>query len=567
MHPDSDSQQSRVTAGRSGSLDAAAGSAPRVGIVGAGRVGTALAAALRKRGLAVEGPVGRGEVPAGCDAIVLCVPDSEIAAASETVVGAGRLVGHTSGATPLSAMAATEKAGAALFGLHPLQTFAHGAGPEGFEGAGCAVAGSTPPALEFAAALARRLGMTPFEIDDEGRAAYHAAASVASNFVVTLESAAESIAAGAGLEPEAARALLAPLLRRTVENVAEVGPSEALTGPIARGDHATVEAQRAAVAEAAPHLLDLFDELVRHTRVLAAAKRGEADAAKPTMRTIHTIHELRRSLARERRAGRNIGLVPTMGSFHEGHLSLMRHARRDCDVVVVSLFVNPTQFGPNEDLETYPRDEVRDTVLADAEGVDILFAPPLGEVYPEGFDTRVSVGGLTGVLDGEPARRGAGHFEGVATVVTKLLNMIEPDVAYFGQKDAQQALVIRKLVRELDFDVRIEVCPTVRESDGLALSSRNAYLSPEERERALGLSRALRAAEHQVAGGEHDAAAVLAAARAELDAAGIEPEYLELRSASDLSPVERVNGSTLLAVAARVGRARLIDNAILGDGI
>jgi pantoate--beta-alanine ligase len=284
------------------------------------------------------------------------------------------------------------------------------------------------------------------------------------------------------------------------------------------------------------------------------------------VRTITTIRGLREALAPERAAGRSIGLVPTMGSFHEGHLSLVRRARAACDVVVVSLFVNPTQFGPTEDLGAYPRDEARDRALAEAEGVDLLFAPPVGEVYPEGFDTTVTVGGLTSVLDGDPARRGPGHFAGVATVVTKLFNMVAPDVAYFGQKDAQQALVIRKLTRDLDIPVRIEVCPTVRDPDGLALSSRNAYLSGDERERALALSRALRAAERAVAGGAHEAGAVLAAARAELDDAGIEPEYLELRSTEDLSEVERVNGPTLLAVAARVGRARLIDNAVLrGD--
>jgi pantoate--beta-alanine ligase len=284
------------------------------------------------------------------------------------------------------------------------------------------------------------------------------------------------------------------------------------------------------------------------------------------VRTVTTIRGLRDALAPERAAGRSIGLVPTMGSFHEGHLSLVRRARAACDVVVVSLFVNPTQFGPTEDLDAYPRNEARDRALAEAEGVDLLFEPPVGEVYPEGFDTTVTVGGLTSVLDGDPARRGPGHFAGVATVVTKLFNMVAPDVAYFGQKDAQQALVIRKLARDLDIPVRIEVCPTVRDPDGLALSSRNAYLSGDERERALALSRALRAAERAVAGGAFEADAVLAAARAELDEAGIEPDYLELRSTEDLSEVERVNGPTLLAVAARVGRARLIDNAVLrGD--
>ncbi len=253
-----------------------------------------------------------------------------------------------------------------------------------------------------------------------------------------------------------------------------------------------------------------------------------------------------------------------MGAFHEGHLSLMRRAREENATVVVWLFVNPAQFGPNEDFDAYPRDEARDAEQAEALGVDLLFAPPPEEVYPLGFATTVEVHGITDVLEGDPSHRGAEHFHGVTTVVTKLFNMVGPDRAYFGQKDAQQALVIRKLVRDLDLPVEVRVCPTIREPSGLAMSSRNRYLSDEERERAAAISRALAAAERTVGAGRLDAGVVLAAARAELDAAGIEPEYLELRSAEDLSPVERVNGSTLLAVAARVGRARLIDNAILG---
>jgi predicted short-subunit dehydrogenase-like oxidoreductase (DUF2520 family) len=239
----------------------------RVGVVGPGRVGTALARALRDAGVEVEGPAGRGERPGGCDAIVLCVPDAEIAGAAEVVTAAAPLIGHTSGATPLSALA---HAGVPAFGMHPLQSFA--TADVRFAGAGAAVAGTTPEALAFAAALADRLGMTPFEIDDEGRAAYHAAASIASNFLVTLQAAAERVAAGAGLDGDDARALLLPLVRQTVENVAAVGPEKALTGPIARGDEGTVEAQRAAVAEAAPELLALFDELAARTRTLAGER-------------------------------------------------------------------------------------------------------------------------------------------------------------------------------------------------------------------------------------------------------------------------------------------------------
>jgi len=284
------------------------------------------------------------------------------------------------------------------------------------------------------------------------------------------------------------------------------------------------------------------------------------------MRTVRTVAELRAALGARRDAGQTIGLVPTMGSFHDGHLALMRAARAASDYVVVSLFVNPTQFGPSEDLDAYPRDEARDAGLASAAGVDLLFAPPVEEVYPEGFATTVSIDGVSEVLCGDTERRGRGHFDGVSTVVAKLFNMVAPDVAFFGQKDAQQVVVIERMVRDLDIPVRIETVPTVREPDGLALSSRNAYLEPAERERATALSRALVAAERTVAAGDTDAAAVLAAAHGELDAAGIEPEYLELRSTTDLSPVERVNGSTLLTVAARVGRARLIDNTVLRQG-
>jgi predicted short-subunit dehydrogenase-like oxidoreductase (DUF2520 family) len=239
----------------------------RAGVLGPGRLGTALAAGLRAAGVEVEGPLGRGVRPRGCHAIVLCVPDGEIASAAEAMTAAAPFIGHTSGATPLSALT---HAGVERFGLHPLQTFTEGAGPEGFRGAGCAVAGSSPEALELATSLAQHLGMTPFEIDDAGRAAYHAAASVASNFLVTLQAAAETIAGGAGLTPDQARALLVPLLRQTIDNLAELGPEAALTGPVARGDEATIEAQRAAVGGVADHLLDLFDELVHHTRALAS---------------------------------------------------------------------------------------------------------------------------------------------------------------------------------------------------------------------------------------------------------------------------------------------------------
>ena len=277
------------------------------------------------------------------------------------------------------------------------------------------------------------------------------------------------------------------------------------------------------------------------------------------MRILRTIAEVRAAVRNAKAAGQTVGLVPTMGAFHEGHLSLMRAAREQNDLVVVSLFVNPTQFAANEDLSTYPRDEARDAALAEAEGVDIVFAPEPAEIYPDGFATSIHVAGITEVLDG--ASRGPHHFDGVATVVTKLFGIVQPDVAYFGQKDAQQVLVVRRVVRDLDLDVRIVACPIVREPDGLAMSSRNVYLDADARGQATALNRALDAAEAAHRAGERDG--ILPAAQAVLAEAGIDVEYLELRDAETLQPVTVVDRDALLLVAARVGAARLIDNHLL----
>ncbi|HCS60124.1 MAG TPA: pantoate--beta-alanine ligase [Microbacterium sp.] len=283
------------------------------------------------------------------------------------------------------------------------------------------------------------------------------------------------------------------------------------------------------------------------------------------MRIIRTIAEMRAGVQVARTAGRTIGLVPTMGAFHEGHLSLIRQARAASDLVVVSLFVNPTQFGQGEDLGAYPRDEARDASLAETEGADVLFAPEASEIYPDGFATSIHVSGVTEVLCG--ATRGPHHFDGVATVVTKLFGIVTPDAAYFGQKDAQQILVVRRVVRDLNLDVRVEACPIVREADGLAMSSRNVYLDAAARQQATALNRALDAASAVRDAGERDGERMLDAARAVLTEAEITAEYLELRDADDLRPITRVDTDALLAVAARVGGARLIDNHILKGSI
>ena len=282
------------------------------------------------------------------------------------------------------------------------------------------------------------------------------------------------------------------------------------------------------------------------------------------MNTIRTVSELREAVRAARSTGARIGLVPTMGAFHDGHLALMRRAREQSGFVVVSLFVNPAQFNDAADLARYPRDEARDADLAREAGVSVLFAPGVAEVYPDGFATSVNVARISEPLEG--TMRGPGHFRGVATVVTKLFNMVQPDDAYFGQKDAQQALLIRRLARDLDFPVHVEICPTVREPDGLAMSSRNVRLDPIARGRAPALARALRAVEAAVLEGEHDVGRALAAGEAILAEAGIAPEYFAAVSADTLEPVARVTGETLVALAARLGDVRLIDNVIVHPG-
>lgn len=280
-----------------------------------------------------------------------------------------------------------------------------------------------------------------------------------------------------------------------------------------------------------------------------------------SMRIVRTVAEMQRLSRDARRDGRRVGLVPTMGAFHEGHVSLMRAACEDDDLVVVSLFVNPIQFGPGEDLASYPRDEEQDLATAAAHGVDVVFAPSAEEMYPAGFSSHIRVRGLSHVLCG--AVRGAAHFDGVATVVAKLLAVVVPDDVYLGRKDAQQLIIVRRLVRDLGFPVQVVACPTRREADGLAMSSRNVYLSAEERRRAPALFRALEAAEIAVADGETAAAQIVAAARRVLDEAGLVPEYLELRERETLTEIDVLDRDALLAVAVRLGRARLIDNVFL----
>lgn len=277
------------------------------------------------------------------------------------------------------------------------------------------------------------------------------------------------------------------------------------------------------------------------------------------MRTVSSIQELRASLNEVR--PQTIGFVPTMGYLHEGHLSLVDKAKETADVVVMSIFVNPLQFGPNEDLANYPRDIERDSRLAKSRGVDILFFPPVEEMYPPGSKTNVSVQDITESMCG--ASR-PGHFDGVTTVVAKLFNIIQPDYAFFGMKDAQQVAVVMQMVRDLNMPIEVVPCPIVREADGLALSSRNVYLSPEERKQALVLSRALRQAQSMVGLGERNVETLRTAIEKVIQESSLASiDYIEIRSYPGLMPLEELHGDCIVALAVRFGSTRLIDNIML----
>ena len=493
----------------------------RIQVVGAGgRVGSAVSARLAERGLLLD-----ADDP---ELVLLCVPDRAIAEVAQAIAP-GAWIAHVSGATPLAALDPHEL----RFGMHPLQSFSRLRGPEQLDGAWAAVTSESTEAHDLGFWLAESLGLRPFALGDASRAAYHAGAAVASNYLVTLRHAAGSLLDAADAPSEA----LDPLMRGVIDNGFE------LTGPIARGDWETVERHLAVIREQRPELEELYLVLAEATAAVAGrklpSKRLLLGGTSSPPKVCRTIVEIRSELA-VRRVD-SVGLVPTMGSLHEGHLSLLRAARAECDTVVMSLFVNPAQFADPADLGRYPHDEARDVALAKEIGVDLVFAPSADEMYPEGFQTWVEVTELGSTLEGEFR---PGHFRGVATVVLKLISIARPSRVYFGQKDAQQVEVIRRMIRDLALDVELRVLPTVRDADGLALSSRNALLAPEERQRALVLSRALATRDPATA------RKLLA------ESNGLAVDYVEL---ADFDP-------PVLAGAVTVGSTRLIDNVPLeGD--
>jgi pantoate--beta-alanine ligase len=517
---------------------------PALRLIGPGRAGSSLALALSAVGWRVEPPRRRGDAlhdaATGVDLLVIATPDeavAEVAAAVDPVPTT--VVAHLSGSLGLDVLAPHARR-AALHPLVPLPDPETGA-VRLTAGAWFAVAGEA-----LAGRVVADLGGRAVTVADPQRAAYHAAAAIASNHLVALLGQVERVAAPTGVGLDA----FLDLARAALADVAEAALAAALTGPVARGDTATVRRHLAAL-EPTERLADLA--------LAAAATRLREPVPGTTATGVLTrASDFRAALDGVRAVGLTTALVPTMGALHEGHLSLVRRAAAECDVVAVTIFVNPLQFGSTEDLVTAPRDLERDVVLAVSAGADVVFAPPVEEMYPEPPSVGFGVGPLGDVLEG--ASR-PGHFAGVATVVAKLFNLFGAGRAYFGEKDWQQLLVVRRLVADLSFPVEVVGCPTVREPDGLACSSRNLRLSAEERAAATVLHRALARVLAAIRAGERDPA-VLGQAMADVVAAEplVDLDYATVLRATDLAPLDHLEGDVRALVAARVGSTRLIDN-------
>lgn len=519
---------------------------PTLRIIGPGRAGGSVSLALGRAGWHVLPALGRGDdltnAAEGVDLLIIATPDASVAdvAAAVTPVPT-TVVAHLAGSLGLDVLAPHSRRAA----LHPLVSLADASvGAERLQGAWFAVAGD--PLVRDVVEV---LGGRAMEVADADRAAYHAAACIASNHLVALLGQVERVAASAGLPLDA----YLDLVRGTVDNVAQLGPAAALTGPMARGDWETVS-----------HHLAALDASERPTYEAMAAAAGRLAAfrgatARPAARShspndsvevVDTIAGFRKALDAERAAGRTVGLVPTMGYLHDGHASLIRRAAAECDVVAVTVFVNPLQFAATEDLSTYPRDLDGDLRLARESGASFVFAPPLEEMYPGPVLTSVHV---DEVSDGMEGASRPTHFDGVATVVAKLFNASGPCRAYFGEKDWQQLQVVRRMVADLSFPVDVIGCPIVREPDGLAMSSRNVYLSPDERAAATVLHRALLVGSDAISNACH----VTADSIGNVMAGVVRTEPLV---ALDYAEVVETDTEYRLLIAARVGRTRLIDN-------
>lgn len=533
-------------------------------MVGPGRAGLSFAGALTASGWRCVATLGRHDdlssAAEHCDVVLVTVPDDRIADVAAAITPGRAVLVHTSGAKGLDVLAPHRRRAS----VHPLMSLPDPAtGADKLRRGGVFAVAGDPVAEQIVAALGGRAAT----VGDDRRALYHATAAVAANHLVALCAQVERLAGRAGVPVEA----YWDLMETTLENVRRSGPLPSLTGPAARGDTSTISLHLEALPTDERTLyLALANEAARlagrpphHDPTLAVT--AETLAVTPTAPVlVPTIAELRERLDAERRAGRTVGFVPTMGYLHDGHGSLMRAAAAVNDVVVASIFVNPLQFAPTEDLASYPRDLERDIAVAGANGVHLLFTPGVTEMYPRPMLTTVSVAELSSRWDG--ASRPT-HFDGVSTVVTKLFNIVGPCRAYFGEKDYQQLAIITRMTADLAIPVEVVGCPIVREPDGLAMSSRNVYLSPPQRAAAVVLRRALDAGTAAILDGMRDpeavsdvmTAVVAAEPLATLDyAAAVDPHTLEVPAA--------LGTHTRLLIAARVGTTRLIDNCGVDTG-
>lgn len=515
-----------------------------------------MALALSAAGCKVSGPLARGEdlskAAEGADVLVLAVRDSEVGAVAAAIEPSeGCVVAHLSGSLGLDVLHPHPRR-ASIHPLAPLPSREVGARRLA-SGIYFAVEGD--PAI---LALVELLHGRVLEVDPADRVGYHAAACIASNHLVALMGQVERVAKSAGLELE-------PFLRLafySLEDVASLGPAGALTGPASRGDLTTIESHRARIGKTEQPAYDaLATEAMRLASGGDLLPAGEGIGQPAELQVIQEARTFSDVLEKARSQGLAIGLVPTMGALHEGHRSLIERSATECDLTAVTIFVNPLQFEDPSDLACYPRTLDEDLEVARKAGAEIVFVPPVEEMYPgwpAPVDTRVHVSSMSDVLEGSSR---PGHLDGVATVVTKLFSLAGRCRAYFGEKDYQQLAMVRRMVADLSLPVEVVGCPTVREENGLALSSRNVRLSPQERVRALALRRALLAGRAAVLGGERNPAAVRALMAAVLDAEeGVERDYAEVVDAASLTTPEVLAGELRLLVAARVGPVRLIDN-------
>lgn len=578
----------------------------KVGIISAGRVGTALGVALQRADHVVvacsaishasrrraqrrlpDTPVLPPlDVAASAELLLLAVTDSELAGlvsglAATSAVRPQTIVAHTSGANGIGILAPLAQQGCIPLAIHPAMTFTGSDEDISRLPDTCfGITAADDVGYAIGQSLVLEMGGEPFCVREDARILYHAALAHASNHIVTvladaLEALRAALSGGELLGQQTVddqpggivERIVGPLARAALENTLQRGQA-ALTGPVARGDAAAVAdhlAARGRRRSAGPGIPDkrAADRAAR-TRP-RGCRRGfdgmTIPAFHPGELNVYSapgdVADVSRAL---RLTGRRVMLVPTMGALHEGHLALVRAAKRvPGSVVVVSIFVNPMQFGAGEDLDAYPRTPDDDLAQLRAEGVEIAFTPTTAAMYPDGLRTTVQPGPLAAELEGGPRPT---HFAGVLTVVLKLLQIVRPDRVFFGEKDYQQLVLIRQLVADFNLDVAVVGVPTVREADGLAMSSRNRYLDPAQRAAAVALSAALTAAAHAATAG---AQAALDAARAVLDAApGVAVDYLELRDIG-LGPMP-LNGSGRLLVAARLGTTRLLDNIAIEIG-